>query len=316
MEEDVRHDQKEIISPATIWSLVKVTGNNLDPKRNWYLVTQKLCGVRPNAFAQNEIFRRFPDEIRCIRVDDLKLATKTEESHFNKKQKSFYVISSFDLCAGLLRQRELPKDGFVMSKDFGQVVEAINDVNFGADLDSAPLESDLGGKTPNSPDESSSKELDSSTSSSNPEDDGDVSSFLTSYPMSSSETSSSSIEDTLKSPLGPTIKKRKVARECRKINLALTRVLEKYHESLSCVLGNAFLYGTDEEREEISKTISRIFDLAVEAHGAKIAIAELLLPETHQKLLDGMRVPDWVLLYFKLQTRLPDAGWQTLLNLS
>jgi len=29
-----------------------------------------------------------------------------------------------------------------------------------------------------------------------------------------------------------------------------------------------------------------------------------------------LRVPDWVLLYFKLQVRLPDAAWQTLLNLT
>ena len=96
----------------------------------------------------------------------------------------------------------------------------------------------------------------------------------------------------------------------------LNGVLQKYHESLSCVSGNGLLCGTDEEREEVSETVSKIVDLAVQAHGAKKAIAELLLSETHQKLLEGMRVPDWVLLYFKLQTRLPDAGWQTLLNVS
>ena len=71
-----------------------------------------------------------------------------------------------------------------------------------------------------------------------------------------------------------------VARECRKINLELNGVLEKYHKSLSCVLGIGFLYSTDEEREEISETAPKINDLAVEVHGAKKAIAELLLPET------------------------------------
>ena len=70
-----------------------------------------------------------------------------------------------------------------------------------------------------------------------------------------------------------------VARECRKINLELNGVLEKYHDSLSCVLGNGFFYGTDEEREEISEKVSKIVDLAVEAHGAKKAITELLMPE-------------------------------------
>ena len=89
------------------------------------------------------------------------------------------------------------------------------------------------------------------------------SSFLTSSTMSStSDTSSSSIEETLKIPLvDPTVKKRKVARECRKINLELNGVLEKYHKSLSCVLGIGFLYSTDEEREEISETAPKINDL-------------------------------------------------------
>ena len=54
----------------------------------------------------------------------------------------------------------------------------------------------------------------------------------------------------------------------------------------------------------------------MEARGAKKGLTELLLPTTHQRLLESMRVPDWVLLYFKLQAKLPDAAWQTLLNLT
>ena len=35
-------------------------------------------------------------------------------------------------------------------------------------------------------------------------------------------------------------------------------------------------------------------------------------PECFQSL----RVSDWTLLYFKLQSRIPDQGWQTMLNLT
>ena len=71
-----------------------------------------------------------------------------------------------------------------------------------------------------------------------------------------------------------------------------------------------------EERRRVSDTISGIVDLVMKAKGSKKGLAELLLPDTYQNLLEGLRVPDWVLLYFKLQARLPDAAWQTMLNLT
>ena len=46
------------------WSLSRVTGQNLDPTKHWFMATKSLCRVKPNAFAKNEIFRRFPDELR------------------------------------------------------------------------------------------------------------------------------------------------------------------------------------------------------------------------------------------------------------
>ena len=37
------------------------------------------------------------------------------------------------------------------------------------------------------------------------------------------------------------------------------------------------------------------------------------MPETYQGMLESMGIPDW---YFKIQARLPHAGWQMLLNLT
>lgn len=57
-------------------------------------------------------------------------------------------------------------------------------------------------------------------------------------------------------------------------------MLEKYRETLACVLGNSFIYGDEEERGRVSDTLSEIVDLVVEAKGSKKALAELLSPET------------------------------------
>ena len=58
------------------WSLSRVTGKNPVPGKHWYIFTSSLCGVKPNKFAKNEIFRRFPEEIRSLPPADLKPAKR------------------------------------------------------------------------------------------------------------------------------------------------------------------------------------------------------------------------------------------------
>ena len=47
----------------------------------------------------------------------------------------------------------------------------------------------------------------------------------------------------------------------------LDGVLEKYHETLACILGNSFLYGSDEQKAKVSKAISEVVNLVMYAHG-------------------------------------------------
>ena len=82
------------------------------------------------------------------------------------------------------------------------------------------------------------------------------------------------------------------------------------------MLGNRFIAGGDAEKEEVRDIISQVVDMVMENKGAKKGFSELLSSETNNRIMKSMRVPDWVLLYFKLQTKLPDSAWQTLLNLT
>ena len=40
-----------------------------------------------------------------------------------------------------------------------------------------------------------------------------------------------------------------------------------------------------------------------------------MLGDSGPQFLQSLRVPDWTSLYFKLQSRIPDQAWQTLLSI-
>ena len=128
----------------------------------------------------------------------------------------------------------------------------------------------------------------------------------------------SSIDDKKNKPdLGTINKKRKVFQRCRKITAVLDDVSERYNEYIAAFLVNSFLYRTDGEREKVQGIISEVVDLiSTKSKGSRNGLTKLLLPKTLTNVFQSTCVPDWVLLFFKLQTRLPDTARQTLLNLT
>ena len=54
--------------------------------------------------------------------------------------------------------------------------------------------------------------------------------------------------------MGSTIKRRKIAKYCRDVMASLNDFSEKYRESLSSVLGNAFVFGNKEEKGYVRDT--------------------------------------------------------------
>ena len=110
----------EAVEPSTgtlssfkISSLSRVTSASLDPRKHWYIVTKDICGTCPTDFSKNEIFRRFPDELRSVVARELLPAKSVYSTKFNRTPSTVYVASTFGLIGGLLRQKEFPPDGLV-----------------------------------------------------------------------------------------------------------------------------------------------------------------------------------------------------------
>lgn len=331
-------------------SLWRVTSASLDHQKNWYILTEKVCGTRPTDFAKSKIFRSFPDEIQSVSARELLPAKSTSyTSKFNRVPSTVYVASTFGLCAGLLHRKEFPLDGLVCSPLFKCAVNALNSLaldfdrskldDFGSGgnfdpsqllaeledrkhfIDSLELElkslqariGDLESKLymDTSCDSTSSSESSPSYCSSPISDH-----VSSSSPSSSPSSCGSFIEETKNSPdCGKTTKKRRVLSKCKEVMASLDGVSEKYGESIACVLGNSFIFGGEAEQGQVRDLVSEVVDIVMDSKG-KRGFSELLSSETHTRVLRSMRVPDWVLLYFKLQSKLPDSAWQTLLNLS
>ena len=106
------------------------------------------------------------------------------------------------------------------------------------------------------------------------------------------DASFSSIEDIQNSPtLGSTTRKRRVLKKCREVMASLNDVSAKYSESISCVLGNAFIFGDDTEKSEVRDTISNVVDMVMDTKGSKRGLSELLFSGTYDRVLQSMRVP-------------------------
>ena len=66
---------------------------------------------------------------------------------------------------------------------------------------------------------------------------------------------------------------------------------------------------------EARDIISEIVSAVTEKKRVKRGL-EAIVPDVLQHYLHQFRVPDWVVLYFKLEVRIPDEGWQTMINLT
>ena len=122
-----------------ISSLSRVTSQSLDPRKHRYVLKREICGIRPADFSRNEIFKRFPDEIRIVVTWELipaKSAFVVVE--FNRMSSTVIVASTFGLISGLIRQKGIPPHSLINSPRFLPIVGLLNSVALDLDNDLDP----------------------------------------------------------------------------------------------------------------------------------------------------------------------------------
>ena len=133
-------------------------------------------------------------------------------------------------------------------------------------------------------------------------------------PLPSKRITSSNLESVAKSSLGLISKKR----EMRSVSgIALDGIQNAFnssHGSLGAILGYGSIYGNQEHQMAVSSAVAEAVEIVALNKRLKAAADFAFTPEVQQKQQIAMRAPDWLQVYVKLETKLPDNGWQTILN--
>lgn len=110
----------------------------------------------------------------------------------------------------------------------------------------------------------------------------------------------------------PLHKKRKLQNRTKSLLNEVEVICESHRESLGTVLGHRILC----EDESAMITLDKVVETVIEQKGTKKGFESVFSEEKWESYFKTLRKPDWVLLYFKLKSKLPDDGWQTLLNIT
>ena len=133
-------------------------------------------------------------------------------------------------------------------------------------------------------------------------------------PLPSKLLRSTNLESVAKSLLGPITKKREMRSVCGVALDEIQNAFNSSYGSLGAILDYGSIYGNQEHQLAVSSAVSEAVEIVALNKGLKAAADFAFTPEVQQKRQIAMRVPDWLQVYVKLETKLPDNGWQTILN--
>lgn len=91
---------------------------------------------------------------------------------------------------------------------------------------------------------------------------------------------------------------------------SISDVCEKFQINLTDVIVN------EKHHPEVAQSLSDIAEKIRSNSSSPLQALETVLGDSGVKFFQSLRVPDWTLLYFKLQSRIPDQARQTLLSIS
>ena len=275
--------------------------------------------MSPNQFFKRSVVvTGFPEEFVQVEMDSLRLA---DGSPYDGKASSERetVASLFGLLAVMLRQN-LDKSTLREDGTLSQLKKLVNAIDF------SPISSECAREAtcsdsdrpraarrlamPSTPVQDASNEI----TSANPvqmqrSNQRTPSSSGLAKPVKSSPNLKEICENT---DIDTPEKAMMVEKRGKVVIGDINEVCNRHRESLSTVLSFLCAFGDEEAKAVLNDVVEQV---SVKK-GVKRAVEDLVGEETYSKYVARLRVPDWVLLYFKTKGRISGNTWQSVLNIT
>lgn len=246
----------------------------------------------------SEHFRLFKNDILEVSIHDLvdENGARVNPSWFGSLRKKDLVVVAtlFGILGRALRRKNVDEDIFLNSSEFSSIREGLNSLTLGNMARSSNFPAILPETPPSTPEENGSDRPNAVS-------------------IGLGKQTNEALQEVEKI-VGPRLRPkraRKVANDCLE---ALRENITSYGEDLGKVLGYGLLYSGEENEEFVRETISSAIITVAEKQGMRKAFTTLLKDTVYHEYVNSLRVPDWIQLYVKLSTKLPNNSWQTLLN--
>lgn len=276
--------------------------------RDWYLLNSKICGIPVRKFmSSSPLVSTFPEQFAVVEASNLKDGGLLDRRQIFKDE--VVMASSFGIVSAILRQK------FKVGEDrkYGWLVDLINTLKIDQVQDLQGTATDDPDEQP--PDEQPALQLADSFDSMSTGIQKDISKIEADNHKLQTDLEAAllqlkALREELNVQNGGQSKQEdepESQKDAGDVWTLIGDVCDKYQVPLASVIADQV------HSVEGAKLMSNIADQVMKKKEPKEAL-EAVMGENAQKFLQSLRVPDWTLLYFKLQSRIPDQGWQTLLN--
>ena len=286
-----------------------INEDSLSSSKKWYVLSSQVCGMNPsNYFKRSAVVSNFPEDFCRISSDSLRLV---DGSAFDGKGSAGYeiVASTFGLVAVLLRQKP---DANAVAE--GSTFSLLRGYLNGLDLSTLDRE-----QANNLPASRRRLVMPAPAPVTTPERNDSASPFPMTPPNSGAKSSGAVFSSSpnlkeisesvdMDTPEKAFLIKKRSGRVIRDIK----DVCDKHRESLSTVLSNMCAFGDPNTTAILNEVIEEV---SVKK-GVKRTVEDLVGEGTFEKYLETLRVPDWILLYFKTKARISGRTWQAVINIT
>ena len=282
--------------------------SDTDESRQWYVLDAKICGVKPNTFlSSSPLVRNFPGEFTTVQLSELKNGGSFDRRHIQHSKVA--IATLFGVVSAILRQKF--KEG--KAEQYRWLVDAINSLKIGKlETETSDIRLESSGA-----DFRDQLKAASDVASAIERENEGLKAHLdrAQRQLESLSEDVKKLKQLIESEQRPETNKTEGDAKEEKIAdqdvwTSISDVCDKFQIYLADVIAN------EKCHPQVARVLSDIAEKIRSNSSSPLQALETILGDSSVKFLQSLRVPDWTLLYFKLQSRIPDQAWQMLLNIS